>query len=61
MFFRQNDLTPKELIDMGRTDRKRLEDLINDHITRMESEGKSPGYIVDVLEGVKSWFVDNAS
>ncbi|MDH5448181.1 MAG: hypothetical protein OEY24_02985 [Candidatus Bathyarchaeota archaeon] len=45
LFCEQNALTPKALIDLGRVHRKKLEDLIQDHITRMESEIKSPGYI----------------
>jgi len=52
-------LTPKGLVDLGRKNRKRLEDMIEDHITRMESERKSPGYIAGILKGVKSWLVHN--
>jgi len=59
LFCEQNGLTPKELIDLGRKDRKKLEDMIEDHTTRMESEGKSPGYIAGILKGVKSWLVHN--
>ena len=59
LFCEQNGLTPKELIALGREDKKKLEDLIQDHITKMEFEEKSPGYISGVLKGVKSWLAHN--
>jgi len=59
LFCEQNNLTPITLADFGRKNRRELEDLIEDHITRMESEGKSPGYITGILKGVKSWLVHN--
>jgi len=59
LFCEQNNLTPTTLADLGRKNRKELEDLIEDHITKMESEGKSPGYITGILKGVKSWLVHN--
>jgi len=59
LFCRQNGLTPEGLVTLGRESRKRLEDLVEDHITRMESEGKSPGYVEGVLKAVKSWLIHN--
>jgi len=59
LFCEQNGMSPKELVDLGRRDRKKLEDMIEDHITKMESERKSPGYIAGILKGVKSWLVHN--
>jgi hypothetical protein len=59
LFCEQNKLTPQELANLGKTARKRLEDLIQDHVTRMESEDKSPGYIAGILKGVKSWLAHN--
>jgi integrase len=59
LFCEQNDLTPKELTALGKKNKKQLEDLIQDHITKMESESKSPGYIAGILKGVKSWLVHN--
>jgi hypothetical protein len=59
LFCEQNGLTPKELIALGTKSKKGLEDLIQDHITRMESENKSPGYIEGVVKGVKSWLIHN--
>lgn len=59
LFCEQNNLTPITLSNLGRKNRKKLEDLIEDHITKMESEAKSPGYITGILKGVKSWLVHN--
>jgi len=59
LFCEQNGFNPKELVELGRKDRKKLEDMIEDHITKMESERKSPGYIAGILKGVKSWLVHN--
>jgi len=59
LFCEQNGLTPKELIALGNEDTKKLEDLILDHITKMESEKKSPGYISGIIKGVKSWLAHN--
>ena len=59
LFCEQNGLTPRGLIDLGKKNRKELEDMIEDHITNMELEKKAPGYIAGVLKGVKSWLVHN--
>lgn len=56
LFCEQNQTTPKELLGLGR---KSLEDMIQDHVTRMERERKAPGYITGVLKGVKSWLAHN--
>jgi hypothetical protein len=37
-FCEQNGLTPKELVDFGRKNRKKLEDTIEDHVTKMKSK-----------------------
>ena len=59
LFCERNGLTPKELVNLGRKDRRRLEDNVQDHVTKMELDGKSPGYIAGILKGVKSWLVHN--
>lgn len=59
LFCEQNKVSPVELVRLGRRSRKALEDLIQDHVTRMEKEKNSPGYIAGVLKGVKSWLSHN--
>jgi len=51
--------TPKELVILGRENKKQLEDRIEDRITKMESERKSPRYVKGVHKSVKSWPVHN--
>jgi len=59
LFCEQNNLIPKELAVLGKENRKQVEDLIEDHITKMETENKSPGYVEGVLKAVKSWLIHN--
>ena len=50
-----HEMTPIQLSDLGMRDLRIVTDLIEDHITWMESENYSPGYIDDVVKAVKSW------
>ncbi len=56
LFCEQNKTTPKEILRLAR---KRLEDLVQDHVARMEKERKAPGYILGMLKSVKSWLAHN--
>jgi len=49
------DSTPQGIVDMAKRDMKGFQDSLEDLVTRLESEGKSPGYILDLLKTVKSW------
>ena len=40
-------------------DRKALEDMLQDHISSMEKNGSSPGYIDCVLKAIRSWLNHN--
>lgn len=59
LFCEQNKTTPMKLIELGKTDRKSLEDLLQDHVTMMERNGSSPGYIDGILKSVRSWLNHN--
>lgn len=59
LFCERNNLTAKQLVALGKTSRKTLEDLIQDHITGMERKGNSPGYIAGILKAVKLWLDHN--
>ncbi len=56
LFCEQNKTTPREVLKLAR---KRLEDAVQDHVARMEKEGKAPGYILGMLKSVKSWLAHN--
>jgi hypothetical protein len=49
------DSTPQGIVDIAKSDMKGFQDSLEDLVTRLESEGKSPGYILDLLKTVKSW------
>ncbi|MBD3206528.1 hypothetical protein GF319_09320 [Candidatus Bathyarchaeota archaeon] len=35
LFCEQNNLSPKQLVQLGKENRKKLEDLVQDHVTKM--------------------------
>ena len=47
--------TPQELLKMAEGDLKGFQDSLEDLVTRLESEGKAPGYILGILKALKSW------
>jgi len=47
--------TPQDLVEGAKVDMKGFQDSLEDLVTRLESERKSPGYILDLLKTVKSW------
>jgi len=49
------DTTPKGLLDKSRSDLKSFQDSLEDMVTKLESEKKSPGYIRGLLKSVRSW------
>ncbi|HEY4680714.1 MAG TPA: hypothetical protein VIH04_05550 [Nitrosarchaeum sp.] len=48
-------MTPLEFAELGMKDVRAVTDLIQDHITKMEEKGNSPGYIKGMLNATKSW------
>jgi hypothetical protein len=47
--------TPKELVEIARRDRREVEDILQDFVTRLHGEGKSGNYIANYLKVVRSW------
>jgi hypothetical protein len=58
-FCEANKLTPKSLIQLGRRNRRKLEDLLEDYVTKLEADRKAPGYITGIIKAVKSWLNHN--
>src|SRR5437660_12785426 len=52
LFCEQNKTSPREFVDLSK---KSLEDLVLDHVSQMEKQGKAPGYIEGMVKSVKSW------
>jgi hypothetical protein len=53
-FCKVRGLGPMELVEIGK-DLRIVTDIIQDHITWMESQNKSPGYIESTVTAIKSW------
>jgi hypothetical protein len=47
--------TPKGLLSTSKNNFKSLQDSLQDLVTRLESEKKSPGYIRGLLKSIRSW------
>ena len=54
-FCEMHQMTPGELADLAQRDLKAATNLLEDHITMMEEQNYSPGYIEDQVKTVKSW------
>ncbi len=50
-----NKMAPMQLAELAIKDLRAVTDLIQDHITWMEGQSKSPGYIESTVTAVKSW------
>ena len=50
-------MTPMQLADLGTRDIRTATNLLEDHITQMEDNNYSPGYINDYVKAIKSWLV----
>jgi hypothetical protein len=48
-------LSPKELVAKARKDLAGFQDSLEDLVAQLESDHKSPGYILGILKAVKSW------
>jgi hypothetical protein len=48
-------LSPKEIVAKARRDLAGFQDSLEDLVAQLESEHKSPGYILGILKAVKSW------
>jgi integrase len=59
LFCEQNNTTPQKLVLIGKKDNKKVEDILFDHITYMESMGLAPGYIENTRKAIKSWLEFN--
>ena len=54
-FCEMHDMTPMELATLATKDLRTATDLLEDHVTMMESKGYSPGTVDDQVKTIKSW------
>lgn len=50
-----HSMTPMELADLAMRDLRAATNLLEDHVTMMEEQDHSPGYIADYVKSTKSW------
>lgn len=55
-FCKEHQITPMQLADLATRDLNLATNLLEDHITLMEEQGKSGSYVQSVIVAVKSWF-----
>jgi hypothetical protein len=58
-FLRIHQLTPEGLIELASKDRRGVEDLLMDFVSKLHEEKKSPGYIEYYVKTVRSWLEFN--
>lgn len=54
-FCEVRNITPSQFAELGLKDLRKVSDLIEDHISWMEAQNHSPGYIDSTLTALKSW------
>ena len=54
-FCSQYKMRPGQIIDKAGKDIRAVSDMLEDHVTYMESKNYSPTYILDYVKAIKSW------
>jgi len=55
LFCIRTGMTPAELAGTGREDAIRIEDVLLDHVSWLESQGYAPNYVDGILKSVRAW------
>ncbi len=58
-FCNENNISPQELIKLGKNDISSLQNLLEDNVTKFDKEGKAGSYIKSILKSVRSWLSYN--
>jgi len=59
MFYKNTGITPARMVEIGRENSMKAEDMILDYVTWMEAQNYAPGYIEDIVKALKSWLSYN--
>jgi hypothetical protein len=54
-YLQHHNLTPKQLVIKAKKNRESVEDQLHDFVTKLDREGKSPGYILNYIKSVRTW------
>ena len=58
-FLKIHDMTPRSIVELAETDKRRIEDMLMDFIHKLHQKGYSPGYMENYLKAVRSWLQFN--
>ncbi|MHA1410263.1 MAG: site-specific integrase [Candidatus Odinarchaeia archaeon] len=58
-YLRHHKLTPRQLVENAKQDRRAVENQLLDFVNHMHSLDRSPGYIANYVKAVKSWLQFN--
>jgi integrase len=58
-FLRHHEMTPKTLADLAKKDRRKVENILMDFVTKLHEEKKAPNYINNYVKAVQSWLNHN--
>ncbi|MDH5568768.1 MAG: hypothetical protein OEX98_03120 [Nitrosopumilus sp.] len=59
LFCYRTDTTPIKLVKIGKKDVIKIEDMLLDHVSWLESQNYAPNYVEGILKSIKSWLVFN--
>ncbi len=59
LFCYRTNTTPSFLVKMGKRDIIKLENILFDHVSWLESQNYAPNYIDGILKSIRSWLVFN--
>ena len=59
LFCYRTNTTPSSLVKIGRKDVIKLENILLDHVSWLESQNYAPNYIDGIIKSIKSWLVFN--
>jgi len=59
LFCYRTDTTPIKLVKIGKKDVIKIENMLLDHVSWLESQNYAPNYVEGILKSIKSWLVFN--
>ena len=59
LFCQRTGKTPTDLVSVGSADIVKLENILLDHVSWLESQNYAPGYIDGILKAIRSWLAFN--
>lgn len=59
LFCYRTNTTPVKLVKVGKKDVIRIENMLLDHVSWLESQNYAPNYIDGILKSIKSWLIFN--